>query len=640
MVCLALSLLLALQRVIAPAAAQTTPPSGFVPISAVSPAPSAPAMPNGPPAYTQFPFPLSFVGSGELPAVTFPPEPQDRSLSAVSAWIARNLDPIVRSGIDFTELKDKRSVLFNPKKISREEINTAEREGRVERIAPQYPFGPSNPLFSIQEADKRSSYPDIPTPPSVPYEAPTNLSGMLDGANKGNPAVQWALGTMYEEGRNGAPKNDTEAARWYLKSAQQGFKLAEYSIGRSYAYALGVERDYSESLKWLTLAALQGVPEAKLEISWRYLYGQGVKQNTDSALGYMREAADEGSVDAQTFLAAGLRTGRLNGAIAIDTDLSEAMVLYRKAAVSGSDLAEESLGEMYANGIGVPKDEIEGLAWLNIAAAADTGNAQITAGNVAERDELERRIGTAASLLAQQRSKEILVELKSEEGVSKSNAAGVTPSDTRTPKASGSGSIVSRGGLVLTAAHVIAGANSLKVYTAQGLRGAKVLRIDEANDIAMLQLDVGTYAALPMAASRRVRLGQMVATIGFPNIQIQGFSPKVTRGEISSLNGVGDDPRSWQISVPVQPGNSGGPLLDENGNLVGIVESKLSFEAAKATNDLPQNVSYAVKGTYALALLEPYLDNNALEANQPSQAPRFEDMVARAQQSVVLILVY
>jgi hypothetical protein len=81
-------------------------------------------------------------------------------------------------------------------------------------------------------------------------------------------------------------------------------------------------------------------------------------------------------------------------------------------------------------------------------------------------------------------------------------------------------------------------------------------------------------------------------------------------------------------------------LLDENGNLVGIVESKLSFEAAKATNDLPQNVSYAVKGTYALALLEPYLDNNAPEANQPSQAPRFEDMVARAQQSVVLILVY
>jgi S1-C subfamily serine protease len=135
-------------------------------------------------------------------------------------------------------------------------------------------------------------------------------------------------------------------------------------------------------------------------------------------------------------------------------------------------------------------------------------------------------------------------------------------------------------------------------------------------------------------------LGQTVATIGFPNIEIQGFSPKVTRGEISSLNGIGDDPRSWQISVPVQPGNSGGPLLDENGNLVGMVESKLSVEAAKATNDIPQNVSYAVKSTYALALLDAYLDSSAPLPNESSQAPRFEDMVARAQQSVVLILVY
>jgi serine protease Do len=106
------------------------------------------------------------------------------------------------------------------------------------------------------------------------------------------------------------------------------------------------------------------------------------------------------------------------------------------------------------------------------------------------------------------------------------------------------------------------------------------------------------------------------------------------------MNGIGDDPRTWQISVPVQPGNSGGPLLDESGNLVGIVESKLSVEASKATNDLPQNVSYAVKSTYALALLDPYLNSSAPEPNQPLQEKRFEDMVARAQQSVVLILIY
>jgi hypothetical protein len=277
----ALSLLFALQIVIAPVASQTAAPNaisgsqiqpGQLQTSPDTNVPTLEAT-HAPPLaswYTRFPFPLTLVGSGELPAVTFPPEPQDRALSATSAWIARNLDAVARSGIAFTELKDKRSVLFNPKKISLAEIKAAENEGRVERIAPQYPFAPSNPLFAIQEAAKLSSYPDIPIPTAVPYEAPTTLATMLDGANKGNAAVQWALGQMYEDGSNGAPKDDTEAVHWFLKSAAQGFKLAEYSLGRSYAYALGVQRDYNLSLKWLTLAAFQGMPDANLEIAWRY----------------------------------------------------------------------------------------------------------------------------------------------------------------------------------------------------------------------------------------------------------------------------------------------------------------------------------------------------------------------------------
>jgi S1-C subfamily serine protease len=325
-----------------------------------------------------------------------------------------------------------------------------------------------------------------------------------------------------------------------------------------------------------------------------------------------------------------------NGGLPFDD--AEAFKWYLKASRQGNVSAQFYLGVKYSFGQGVLQDDIEALAWLNIAAAA--GNMQAAGAKF----NLERKDGSAVALAGQKRSKEIAGEIEASKRQLPGSVA-VTPVTATVPteappKASGSGAIVSRSGIVLTAAHVVAGANSLKVYTAQGLKGAKVLRIDEANDIAILQLDAGTYAALPVAASRRVRLGQSVATIGFPNIEIQGFSPKVTRGEISSLNGVGDDPRSWQISVPVQPGNSGGPLLDENGNLVGIVESKLSVEAAKATNDLPQNVSYAVKSTYALALLEPYLDSGAPEPNQSAQTPRFEDMVAKAQQSVVLILVY
>ena len=68
--------------------------------------------------------------------------------------------------------------------------------------------------------------------------------------------------------------------------------------------------------------------------------------------------------------------------------------------------------------------------------------------------------------------------------------------------------------------------------------------------------------------------------MGFPNIGLLGFAPKLAKGEIASLSGASDDPRYFQISVPVQPGNSGGALVDERGNVVGVVSAKLSAGAA------------------------------------------------------------
>ena len=96
----------------------------------------------------------------------------------------------------------------------------------------------------------------------------------------------------------------------------------------------------------------------------------------------------------------------------------------------------------------------------------------------------------------------------------------------------------------------------VRLLTSTGLIDAKVVQVDAANDLALLKAD-GRFAPLPIAASRTVALGGTVATIGFPNIGLQGFAPKLAKGEIASLSGAGDDPRYFQISVPVQPGNSG-----------------------------------------------------------------------------------
>jgi S1-C subfamily serine protease len=134
-------------------------------------------------------------------------------------------------------------------------------------------------------------------------------------------------------------------------------------------------------------------------------------------------------------------------------------------------------------------------------------------------------------------------------------------------------------------------------------------------------------------------LGQGVFTIGFPNPDVQGLSPKLTKGEVRSLAGLQDDPRMYQISAPVQPGNSGGCLVDDAGNVVGIISSKLDTVAmAKATGDVPQNVNYALKISYAKLLLDSLADSKAGLA-QPNSAPiLFEKDATTVQDSTVRVI--
>ena len=107
------------------------------------------------------------------------------------------------------------------------------------------------------------------------------------------------------------------------------------------------------------------------------------------------------------------------------------------------------------------------------------------------------------------------------------------------------------------------------------------------------------------------------------------------------MSGVQDDARQFQISVPVQPGNSGGALEDERGNVVGVVSAKLSARAALAASGaLPENVNYAVKSSFLLSFLEsvPEVSARLKEANTKER--KFEDVVREAERAAVLVLVY
>jgi len=201
-------------------------------------------------------------------------------------------------------------------------------------------------------------------------------------------------------------------------------------------------------------------------------------------------------------------------------------------------------------------------------------------------------------------------------------------------QASGSGFFVTADGYLVTNFHVVKGANKVKVKNSSGVYPAEIVQTDPDNDLALLKVS-GQFKPLPISRMD-AQLGESVFTIGFPDIVLQGIQPKYTDGKISSLAGIRDDPRDYQISVAVQPGNSGGPLVDTSGNVVGIVEAKLDFTAAlDATGDLPQDVNYAIKSKYVSDFLAQYPE---VKLSSPLSAST--NAVSSTQQSVAIVLVY
>ena len=177
-------------------------------------------------------------------------------------------------------------------------------------------------------------------------------------------------------------------------------------------------------------------------------------------------------------------------------------------------------------------------------------------------------------------------------------------------KTSGTGFALTSNGLIITNNHVIEGVNSIVV---RGINGnfdktytAKVLITDKNNDLAILKIEDPTFTNLgkiPYVVKTSVAsVGENVFVMGYPLRATMGDEIKLTNGIISSKTGFQGDVTSYQISAPVQPGNSGGPLFDKNGDLIGIINAKHAGA---------ENASYAVKTSYLKNLVE-LLDNQPI----------------------------
>lgn len=172
-------------------------------------------------------------------------------------------------------------------------------------------------------------------------------------------------------------------------------------------------------------------------------------------------------------------------------------------------------------------------------------------------------------------------------------------------RSTGTGFIVGET-LAMTNNHVIEGCTRVTVRTPdKSVSEVKVLTADKRRDLALLQLPRPLGPVLSFRDAPAVARGEAVVTYGFPLTGVLSSGPTLTTGDVSALAGLRDDPLLLQISAPVQPGNSGGPLLDARGMVIGIVASKLNaLRIAQATGgDIPQNVNFAIKGTEAIAFM-------------------------------------
>jgi len=192
------------------------------------------------------------------------------------------------------------------------------------------------------------------------------------------------------------------------------------------------------------------------------------------------------------------------------------------------------------------------------------------------------------------------------------------PSPPIRTSSSGSGFFVSKLGHIITNEHVVSDCASITVGDdANKQIGVTLVETDKRNDLALLKISSTNMASaetkslirklgisiVPLASegllrSEDVELGEDVLVSGYPYGDIFSNSIKVTKGIVSANRGIGDDTGQFQIDAAVQPGNSGGPIYDENGNIVGVVVAQLNkLKVAEAIGSMPENVNFGIKAS-------------------------------------------
>ncbi|RAU22687.1 hypothetical protein CU669_08420 [Paramagnetospirillum kuznetsovii] len=442
-------------------------------------------------------------------------------------------------------------------------------------------------------------------------------------ANAGEAFAQYTLGNAYFFGR-GVPKTPATALVWYGRAADQDNPESLHALGEIHFNGLGIGKDESKGVEYYRRAADLGVPaslEKLAELSWN---GRSMPTDRVKAVDYARKAAQARRPIGQFILGVALLTGE-----GVEKNPSESMTWFRRAAEQGHPQSQHNLGVGLVTGTGVLKNLSEGYFWL--AVGAERAPANLKAGYEKERDQFGAKLPPAE--LEQLRAKVVawkppqtgaIAAVGGQQQPAAAPAVAPAPAPTqsgpttkvvppeqsaqRSGTSSGTGFLVSKDGMILTNAHVVEQCRTITVKPPEGPAFVAALAAKDAgDDLALLKSPLRLSETVRFREDKPLRKGDDVVVIGYPLSSLLSRETNITAGTISALAGINGDARHYQLTAPVQKGNSGGPLVDISGNVVGIVSSKLNaMKIANQTGDIPQNVNFAIKSDLARKFLERY----------------------------------
>ena len=410
-------------------------------------------------------------------------------------------------------------------------------------------------------------------------------------ALRGDAKAQYYLGVMYSKGRS-VPRNAAIAVSWFELAAEQGDVYAQVSLGLHYEKGIGLRQNLVQAHKWFNLAARWSTAKQKTLRNYAVRHRNGVARRlTRSALSRAHRLA---------------RTWRPRKETTLLSPPARDIARRRQVALLQRALARLGYDPGPTDGILGPRSRDAIRAF------------QASAGLPADGRVSKRTVDAVAAAL---------------------RSAGNSGRTQRSLKIAGTGSgfRVSTSGHILTNAHVVRGCAEVRVPPASHARSrrVKVAARDDRADLALLEGSAGeSFAAFRQG--RGIRPAASVVVAGFPLRGVLAAGVNVSTGTVAALAGLRNDRRLIQITAPVQPGNSGGPVLDSAGNIVGVVVSKLNaLKIARATGDIPQNVNFAVSAGTARAFLDAESVAYATAPSDKIRAP--EDVAAAARKFTVLV---